>query len=288
MVLLRLRQFDLAEEEALALLALTGEDPDAHAEIMDRSRHALAALHWIAGRKEAALEQYRVVRRSRKKEGEQPMFESLLLGAAGDPEEADWLIAMMLQRNPLDGMALSARFEMEQAAGNNDAALQTAELMARSGEGDGFSLLRAAKLLNEAGRSAPAAVLFGIVAENSPPNADLLGFLGTTRLSSGDLDGAREAFLAVMELRPDDPRPPFYLGNIALLRNDEGLARQYYDRSLKNNESFVPPLVNLARWQASRGQMKDAMATLADALRRRPGDREATELLRTIQEKVKS
>ena len=288
MVLLRLRNFDLAEEEALALLALTGEDPEAHAEVMDRSRHALAALHWIAGKKKSALEQYRVVRENRRQEGEQPMFQSLLLGAAGDRDEAEWLIAMMLQRNPLDGMALSARLELEHAAGDDEAALETAELIARAGEGDGFSLLRAAKMLNEAGKAASAAILFGIVAENSPPNPDLLGYLGTSRLSSGDLDGARDAFLEVMKLRPEDPRPPFYLGNIALLRNNERQARQYYDRSLEANADFIPPLLNLARWQAERGQVQDALKTVQDALRRRPGDREAIELRQLIQDKVKS
>lgn len=282
MVLLRLREFALAEEEALALMALVDEDGGAHAALLNRARHSLAAIYWVRGRKAEALETFRLARENQDPGKDRPTFHSLLLGAAGSRVDAEWIIDEVLSRNPLDGMALSARFELQTASGEEAAALITAEMLARAGEGDGFSVLRAAKLLNKERRFAPAAALFGIVADQTGPNADLLGYLGTSRLQSGDLNGAREAFLGVVELRPDDPRAPFYLGNIALLKGQEKAAREYYDRSLAVNAQFVPPLVNLARYLASKGRTEEAKQTLAEALKRKPGDPGATELLQLI------
>jgi tetratricopeptide (TPR) repeat protein len=228
------------------------------------------------------MEQYRQAKIDREHQSTRPTYKSLLLGVAGTREDAEWVINMMLEKNPRDGMALCARFEIARTTDQDEAALHTAELLAEVQQGDGFNLLKAAKLLNEKKNFPAAATLFGLVAERSEPNPDLLGYLGTSRLSSGDPDGAREAFLGVIKLRPDDPRAPFYLGNIALLQGNEREAREYYSRSLEVNEHFVPPLVNLARYLASKGRQDEAEAVLTDALERRPGDPGATELLQQI------
>ena len=62
-----------------------------------------------------------------------------------------------------------------------------------------------------------------------------------------------------MELRPGDPRGPFYLGNVALARGHEIDARELYARSLEINPQFVPPLVQLARYLDASGRRDEAL-----------------------------
>jgi tetratricopeptide (TPR) repeat protein len=277
--LLRLRRIVDAEQDALALLARAELDPDASAELMEQARRSLAAIYWMLDKKDEALEQYNKATTDRPTTRSTPVFTNLLLGAASGNRDARDAIQYVLERRPRDGMALTARFELERRSGDDDAALETAKLLAEVRGGDGFTLLKVAKLLRESGFPAEAAACYKAVIARSAPSADLFGYLGTSLLAAGDLDGAEEALAEAMRLRPDDPRGPFYLGNVALLKGDERSAEELYRRSLSLDPRFVPPLVNLARYLAAQGRVGEAKAALQDALQRQPGHTEAAQLL---------
>jgi hypothetical protein len=85
--------------------------------------------------------------------------------------------------------------------------------------------------------------------------------------------------LKVRQLRPGDPRAPFYLAHIALLRNREPEAREFIAESLRNDPEFLPPLLNYAQRLATRGRRAEAIGVRESALERRPGDPNAKALL---------
>ena len=280
--LIRLQRLEEAVVEAEAAVVLAEQDPDASLQLLEKARRVLASVYWMIGRNDEAEEQYRMAIELNTRNSGAPVFSGILLGAAGGMEEARRLVADVLSRNPRDGAALAARFELEVAAKDDQAALKTAVLLSEVRAGDPPTLIKAGRLLRGADRPAAAVACFEAALEKMGPNADLLGYLGMARLAAGDPAGAEEALLQVRELRPDDPRAPFYLGNIALMRNDETRARTLFDQALALNPEFVPPLVNLARWLEMQGRRDEARSVLEDALRRRPGDPGATQALASL------
>jgi Flp pilus assembly protein TadD len=196
-------------------------------------------------------------------------------------------VEQVLEVDPRDGMALSARFELEQARGDREAALRTAELLAEVRDGDTSALVKAARLLQDSGRPASAAACYEAALRRSGPDPDLLGYLGTARLAAGDLDGAEQALTEVLNSRPDDPRAYFFLGNVALLRDDEAAARSWYRQALEREPKWAAPRVNLARFLYARGRFDEAAMLIRDALDRDPGNAEARELLRLVRSRNK-
>jgi arylsulfatase A-like enzyme/Flp pilus assembly protein TadD len=278
--LLHLRHLEDAEEEALAAVAAAELDPDASARLAERARRTLASVLWVRGKREEAEEQYRVALEMNRDTGGAPVVTGVLLGAAGGMEEARRLARLALERDSRDGAALGALFEMEMVAGNRTAALRIAEALADSRGAEVPALMKAGRALREAGNPVLAVLCFeAALRKAGPESPEILGFLGTARIAAGDLDGAEKALREVTRLRPEDPRAPFYLGNIALLKEDERRAKELYGRALELDPDFTPPLVNLARWQASKGRFDEAERTLVDALARNPEDSQARELL---------
>ena len=101
----------------------------------------------------------------------------------------------------------------------------------------------------------------------------------TALLSAGRVDEAASVLEEAKRLRPEDPRPHFYLGNIALLRNQEEQARTHYREALSRDPDWTEPLDNLALWLISQGRSDEAIATLTDALERNPDDARAHDLM---------
>ena len=179
-------------------------------------------------------------------------------------------------------MALTGKMEIELARGDREAAVRTAQRVVREGAASnlpGGFLVEAGRLLLDGGDPQGAADLFRVALEKLGRQADLLGFLGTALLSAGRVDEAQASLEESKRLRPDDPRPHFYLGNIALLRNEEEEARAHYREAIARDPDWTEPLDNLALWLVSRGRADEAAKTLAEALERNPDDARARELL---------
>ncbi len=280
--LVRLRRLEEAEDEARAAVDAAVGDAAASNVLQEKARRALASVLWMRGKAREAEREYRLALELNRVNESAPLFGGILLGAAGGWEEAMRIVHDVLQRNPRDGMAMAARFELELARGDQDGAYRTAGALAELRSGDADTLLKAGKLARDRGDAALAARLFEIANGRKPNDPDILGYLGTARLAMGDLAGAENALTRSNRLRPGDPRAPFYLGNIALLRNEEAHARQLYDEALRLDPKFTSPLLNLARWLAEKGRREEARAALDEAVRRNPGDEEVRRLLKDM------
>jgi arylsulfatase A-like enzyme/cytochrome c-type biogenesis protein CcmH/NrfG len=286
--LVRLGRLAEAEEEALAALAAAESEPGEATHLVEKARRALASVYWMMGRHREAEEQYRHALEVHRANPTAPIFEGILLDNPEGITEARRLVDDVLRRVPTDSNALAARFELDLAAGDRDAAIRSAEVLARHGAGDPPTLVKAGRLLRESGQAELAVACFEAASRKAGPDPDILGFLGTARIAAGDLRGAEAALRTAGRLRPEDPRPPFYLGNVALLRGDEAGARRQFDRALLLDAAFVEPIVMLARYQASQGRLQEALATIEEALRRKPQDSEVRDLRQRLERALES
>jgi arylsulfatase A-like enzyme/Flp pilus assembly protein TadD len=268
----------LAEAERAAGEAKSAalEDPDASRELLAKAGGLLASVYQLAGKTAAAEEEYRaVLALEPDSQGARVDLARLLLGA-GRRDEAGALVDEALRRDPRDGMALVVRLLLAEAEGDRETALRTAERLADQRAGDPPTLTRAGRLLMEDGQPARAAVCFELALDLSERlHPTLLGELGIARLGAGDLDGAGDAFEGAARLGPSDPRPPYFLGAIALRRGDEARARAQFDRALALDRRFSAPLVALGRWLAAQGRRDEAVEALQSALARNPADADA-------------
>ena len=277
--LVKLKRYREAEEDAWTGLGEALAEGDASAPLVEKARRVLASVLWLNGKNREAEEQYRAAIELNRKNKSAAVFPGILLGTAGGVEEAKRIVEDVLSRNPSDPAAWAARFELQIAKGDKVDAMRSAERLAELRAGDPDTLLKAGRLAQEGGAAPLAVRLFEIAHEKAPGSPDILGYLGTARLTAGDIAGAERDLMEVRRLRPQDPRAPFYLCNIALLRNDETKARGFIDESLRNDPEFVPPLLNYSRWLAEKGRMDEARRVAESALKRRPGDRAATALV---------
>lgn len=280
--LVKLKRYAEAETDAWTALGEALEEGDASAPLVEKARRVLASVLWMNGKSREAEEQYRAAIELNRKNKSAAVFPGILLGTASGVEEARRIVEEVLTRNPNDPAAWAARFELQIAKGEKQEAMQAAVRLAELKAGDPDTLVKAGRLAQDSGVLPLAVRLFEIAHEKAPKSPDILGYLGTARMTAGDLAGAERDLLEVRRLRPQDPRAPFYLANIALLRNDEEKAKKYIEESLENDSEFLPPLLNYARWLAQKGRMPEARRVTESALERRPGDRNAAALLEQL------
>jgi arylsulfatase A-like enzyme/predicted Zn-dependent protease len=282
--LIKLKRFDEAEEEAWGALAAASKDVSASANLVEKARRILASVLWLNGKNEEAEEQYRLAILLNRENRSAPVFPGILLGTASGVAEAQRIVEDVLARNPNDPAAWAARFELQASRGEKAEALESAKRLVELEAGDPDTLVRAGSLARDAGNLALSVRLFEVAHAKAPSSPDILGYLGTARLSAGDVVGAERDLLQVRKMRPEDPRAPFYLANVALLRNDEGKAKALIEEALRADPDFLPPLLNYARWLAEKGRMREALDVAESALERRPGDPNAEALLRKLRD----
>jgi len=272
LALIELRDFVEAERVALEALDEARREDDGG--VLERkARGLLASVYSLAGNTRLAERQYReLLELDPGNPAVKVDLARLLLGVGRD-RESRAQVQEVLAAHPRDGMALALLFRLQLSAGERQEALATAEKLSHERAGDADTLVQAAQVLMEAGRPAAAVPCLETAIEQVDGlPAEWLGRLGLARMESGDVDGAAEAFAAVARLRPADPRAPYYLGNIALMREDEDGARRYFDEAQRIDPGFVAPQLSLARWLAARSRTAEALASLEAAAARRPDD----------------
>jgi Flp pilus assembly protein TadD len=228
-----------AEDEAERALALSSADGTVAPVLADKARGVLASVLRLRGKNEEAEAEYRRILAN--DPGNDPAAVDLarLLGETGRLDEAERILDGVLAKDPRDGMALAARFQLETKRGDEPARLKTARALADARAGDRQTLIEIAEVLADANDPARAAVCYALVLEQTPqPQAGLLGQLGYERLRAGDLDGAQTAFAAASKLKPAEPRPVYFLGLIARKRGDDATARAYFTRALALDPGF--------------------------------------------------
>ena len=283
LALIQLERYPEAEKEALAALAAAEADRDNTSVLAEKARSMLASAYRLEGKLPEAEELYRHLLKDDPRRSLIAVDFAGLLGETGRGAEGLKVLRDVLARDPRNGMAIAARFEIESRQGDRQAALRSAAALADARAGDAATLVDAGLLLLEAGQPARAATCFEVAqGQNVRPDPELFGQIGAARMAAGQVDEAKKAFLAMGQARPADPRPHYYLGMIALQSGDEAGARASFGRSLELAPSFTAPLVTYARYLASRGARAEALRTLEDALRRNPSDADARKALETV------
>jgi arylsulfatase A-like enzyme/predicted Zn-dependent protease len=280
LALIEIERYPEAEKESLAALAAAETDGENTAVLAEKARSMLASAYRLEGKVREAEGLYRQLLKDDPRRSMIAVDLAGLLGETGRGAEGLKLVGDVLARDPRNGMALAARFEIEARQGNKEAAIRSAAALADSRSGDASTLVEAGLLLLDAGQPARAAACFEVAQEqNARPDPELFGQIGAARMAAGQVDEAKKAFLAMGQARPADPRPHYYLGMIALEGGDEAGARASFGRALERAPTFTAPLVAYGRYLASHGARAEAVRVLEDALRRNPGDAEARKLL---------
>lgn len=277
--LLRTGNLGSAEDAALEALSAVARDPDAPGPMADNARGLLATIAALRGRYDEAD---RILRSDREHRDGKKSPTTLLLTAAKNRDDAAAIVRIATGNRPADPWSWAAALEFARKTSESDAVSRAKDRLAHLGPEAVPALIDAGASAQQNGAIALAEELFEMAAAIAPDHPDALGYLGTVRLAAGNLDEADRIFERVGELRPTDPRAPMYRANIALLQGDEERARALIEETLRRDPSFVPALVNYARWLGENGRIMEARAALQDALARRPGDPGATALLRDV------
>lgn len=142
-------------------------------------------------------------------EGEAARAAELEARLAADPGDAGALEELGDLKAELGDHAAAASLYLKAAGGGS----RGGGLMARLG----YSALRA-EMYEE------AAEAFEALSRVSPSDAAVFVNLGLARLGQGDAAGAEEALREANRLRPGDPRPLAYLGNLYVMRGEKDKA----------------------------------------------------------------
>ena len=111
------------------------------------------------------------------------------------------------------------------------------------------------------GKLKEAVVLYGDVLEHDP---ELLpAWLGRGRclVDLSDYAAAMSDFTRAEDVAPDDPMPPYEMGNLFFARKEYGKSIGYYDTALQADPNHAP---SLARRGSAHLQRKDPALALAD------------------------
>jgi Flp pilus assembly protein TadD len=240
LALVQLPDLPRAEDEALQALAASQSDADASTVLADKARGLLASVYRLEGKNREAEQVYRSLLAADPGNESAAVDLARLLIEGRRLDEASGFLDAVLARDARNGMALAARFQLATVRGDAPARLAAARALADARAGDPPTLREAAALLADAGEPARAAACYEVIAAQLPqPDPELLGKLGIVLLRAGETDGAFRAFEQCASLRPDDPRPVYYLGVVAEQRGDTPEARTQYARAQALDPSFA-------------------------------------------------
>jgi len=93
---------------------------------------------------------------------------------------------------------------------------------------------------------------------------------GTAMFQHGYLKQAKESFLEVVAIKPDDPDAYYNLGTLSLRTSDFQQAREYLDKTLKLRPDYPEAWNNLGMMAAQQGRPDEAVENFQQALVLRP------------------
>jgi Flp pilus assembly protein TadD len=94
--------------------------------------------------------------------------------------------------------------------------------------------------------------------------------LGTALAQQKDLQGARLAYAAVVEIRPDDPTGYSYLGGVEASLGDAAAAARHLQKALSINPAYAPALLNYGTLLMTQGDFAGGETYLRRAVQRSP------------------
>jgi Flp pilus assembly protein TadD len=118
-----------------------------------------------------------------------------------------------------------------------------------------------------AGRLEEARKLLEAVPQTHPSYSVALRTLGDLLDQAGDVDGALEAFTALLRLQPDTPEPFLLLGGVEYRRGNLDRAEWYALRAIEVAPSHAPARYDVALFRVAAGRIADAVESYSRALR---------------------
>ncbi len=137
-----------------------------------------------------------------------------------------------------------------------------------------------------AGQHARAELVFRQASQRFPTDPDVLPHLATVAQRLGHLDEARQALVRYSALVDEDRERALQavrIADLSMALSDAASAVAWYQKSETLGGSEVAVLVRLADAQAKAGQIDEARATAARALKKNPADASARALARRLQ-----
>jgi tetratricopeptide (TPR) repeat protein len=104
--------------------------------------------------------------------------------------------------------------------------------------------------------------VFEALIEHNPRDFGAQYNLGWFELKCGHLDAAAKRFAAAKALNPEDGRPDYWLGEVALAARQRDRALEHLHKSLAIERRQVEPRVRLAEIESDAGRWDDALAWL--------------------------
>ncbi len=101
----------------------------------------------------------------------------------------------------------------------------------------------------------------------NPGDLDVIFDYGLFLMGRGDMEAAREKFNRVLEFDPDHAMALFYRGEIALHDGQEAQAMDFYNQSLRQDDTLPGPYFRLAQHAMGRGKWQKVRAYLISELR---------------------
>ncbi len=111
------------------------------------------------------------------------------------------------------------------------------------------------------GKLKEAVVLYGDVLEHDPELLPAWLGRGRSLVDLSDYAAAMSDFTRAEDVAPDDPMPPYEMGNLFFARKEYGKSIGYYDTALQADPNHAP---SLARRGSAHLQRKDPALALAD------------------------
>jgi tetratricopeptide (TPR) repeat protein len=185
-----------------------------------------------------------------------------------------------------DSAVGSMRRAASEAGGSYYLELETAKMLARNGrleEASGYvdraaamrpsdpePRLFAGYLASVSGQWQRAEEHYLEALRLEPTSEEAISFLGAMYAESGRLDEASEAFSRLGAISPGSHLPDYFLGRVALRREDRAAAARHFRAAIRKRPDFVESLVELALLNEQEGDFRSAERNYRQIIRHRP------------------
>ncbi len=209
-----------------------------------------------AGRREEAIQQYRVGLGLDPKNAEAQYSIGLLLLGESKVDEAASHIEQSLQLDPQNGEFRSNYGYLLENLGRKDEAIVQYEEGARLSPKSAKVHYNYAMFLARSGKMDEAIGEFEAAVKNKPDYADAECDLGTALYQKGDLEGAKTHYLAAAGLDPKRPTVHNNLGTVYFRQGQISDAIVQINEALRLQPDFVAAAENLRRAQEADARLR--------------------------------
>lgn len=189
---------------------------------------------------------------------------ALLHQAAGNKSAAFTSFNRTLELDPDNPEALVKKAELLRAEQDITGALQLVQSAFEQQPNNRQLHLLYIQLLFQAQKTDDAVMQAEKIQQNNAKDHQLTYYLALLMLENGATENAKHALNQLLELKPEDSSPHFYLGHIAQSDNQDQLALQHYTQ-VKNGSNVLQSLARITGLLSSENNKEKVQQILADA-----------------------